>query len=135
MSFRIKASFFAALLSASLSSAAEPSNTNLAGNWEGQRDQNGKCSFIAWNMTRAEDGKFEISFYADAEKQQILGNEKGRWEAKDGKLSLLTDGVETPDVYTYTFIDANSVKLSNVKRDPSADCMADYEFIDHRVSQ
>ena len=48
---------------------------------------------------------------------------------------LLTDGIPTPDVYTYSFINDKAVKLSNIKRDPSADCMADYEFIDHRVSQ
>lgn len=90
---------------------------------------------MAWKMARTADGKFEITFYGDPGKKQVLGKEKGRWEVKDGKLSLLTDGVPTPDIYIYTFIDDNSVKLSNVKRDPSADCMADYEFTDHRVSQ
>jgi hypothetical protein len=136
MSFRIKTSFFAVLLlSASFSSIAESTDTRLIGNWQGQRNQEGKCSFMAWEMARTADGKFEISFYGDPGKKQILGKEKGRWEVKDGQLSLLTDGVPTPDIYIYTFIDDNSVKLSNIKRDPSADCMADYEFTDHRVSQ
>lgn len=136
MGFRIKASFFAALLlSASFSSIAESTDARLVGNWQGQRDQEGKCSFMAWKMARTADGKFEISFYGDPGKKQILGEEKGLWEVKNGKLSLLTDGVPTPDIYVYTFIDENSVKLSNIKRDPSADCMADYEFTDHRVSQ
>ena len=136
MGLKIKTSFFTALLlSASFLAIAEPTDTGLVGNWQGQRDQEGKCSFMAWKMARTADGKFEITFYGDPGKTQILGKEKGRWEVKDGKLSLLTDGVPTPDTYVYTFIDNNSVKLSNVKRDPSADCMADYEFTDHRVSQ
>lgn len=136
MGLKIKTSFFAAfLLSASFFAIAEPTDTRLIGNWQGQRDQEGKCSFMAWKMARTADGKFEITFYGDSGKKQILGKENGRWEVKDGKLSLLTDGVPTLDIYIYTFIDDNSVKLSNVKRDPSADCMADYEFTDHRVSQ
>lgn len=90
---------------------------------------------MAWKMGRTADGKFEVTFYSDPEKTRILGKEKGHWEVKDGRLSLLTDGVPTPDLYVYTFIDNNSVKFSNVKRDPAADCMADYEFTDHRVLQ
>lgn len=135
MGLKTKMSFFAVfLLSASFLAIAEPTDTRLVGNWQGQRDQEGKCSFMAWKMARTADGKFEITFYGDPGKKQALGNEKGRWEVRDGKLSLLTDGVPTPDIYVYTFIDDKSVKLSNVKRDPSADCIADYEFTDHRVS-
>lgn len=136
MGLKIKTSIFSAfVLSASFLAIAEPTDTRLIGNWQGQRDQEGKCSFMAWTMARTADGKFEITFYGDPDKKLILGKEEGRWEVKDGKLSLLTDGIQTPDIYVYTFIDDNSVKLSNVKRDPSADCMADYEFTDHRVSQ
>ena len=135
MDFCLKKSFLAALLvTASVSALAETTDARLVGNWQGQRNQEGKCSFSAWKMSRTSDGKFDITFYGDPEKQRILGQEKGRWEVKDGKLSLLTDGVRTPDVYTYTFVDDNSVKLTNVERDPSGDCQADYEFTDHRVS-
>jgi len=135
MGLRIKTSFFSALLLlASFSSIAESTHTRLVGNWQGQRDQEGKCSFMAWKMARTLDGKFEVTFYADPGKKQILGEEKGRWEVKDGKLSLFTDGVPTPDIYVYTFIDDNSVKFSRVRADPSADCVADYEFTEHRVS-
>ena len=136
MGLKIRTSLCTAfLLLASSLAIAEPTDTRLVGNWEGQRDQEGKCSFMAWRMARTADGKFEIAFYADSGKKQIIGKEKGRWEVKGDKLSLLTDGVPTPDVYVYTFIDDNSVRFSNVKRDPSADCMADYEFTDHRVSK
>jgi hypothetical protein len=121
-------------LSFSILSIAASIDDRLVGNWQGQRDQEGKCSFMAWKMSRTADGKFEITFYGNSEKNKILGQEKGRWEVSGGKLSLLTDGVPTPDIYTYSFINENSVKLSNIKRDPSADCMADYEFTDHRVS-
>ena len=123
------------LLSLPFSLLASSLDDHLVGNWQGQRNHEGKCSFMAWKMARTADGKFEITFYGDPEKKQVLGQEKGRWETTNGKVSLLTDGVPTPDIYTYTFIDDNSVKLSNIKRDPSADCMADYEFTDHRVSQ
>lgn len=136
MAFRMKTLFLTApFLFASFSSIAESTDTRLVGNWQGQRSQEGKCSFMAWKMGRTADGKFEVTFYGDPEKTRILGKEKGHWEVKDGRLSLLTDGIPTPDLYVYTFIDNNSVKFSNVKRDPAADCMADYEFTDHRVLQ
>jgi len=127
--------FGAFAFSISISSIAASIDERLVGNWQGQREQEGKCSFMAWKMSRTADGKFEIAFYGDSEKKKALGKEKGRWEASDGKLSIFTDGVPTPDVYAYSFIGDNSVKFSNIKRDPSADCMADYEFTDHRVSQ
>ena len=88
---------------------------------------------MAWNMKRSQDGKFEITFYKNPEKTQLIDREMGRRETKGDKLSLFTEGVPTPDIYTYTFTDNDTVHLSVVERDPSVDCMADYEFTDHRV--
>ncbi len=86
-------------------------------------------------MKRSLDGKFEIAFYKNPEKTQLFDEERGRWETKDDKISIITEGTPTPDVYTYTVIDNDTVHFSAIKRDPSADCMADYEFTDHRVKQ
>lgn len=135
MSRKMKVPFLAAILiSASFMAIAEPSETRFVGNWQGQRAEEGKCSFMAWKMARTADGEFKVTFYGDGAKTKVIGTEKGRWEVKGGKLSLLTEGVPAPDIYTYKFIDDNTVMLSNVERDPSADCMADYEFTDYRVA-
>lgn len=77
--------------------------------------------------------KVRDNFLQKPQKTQLAGREIGRWETKGDKLSLFTNGVATPEVYTYTFTDNDTVHLSNIKRDASADCMADYEFTDHRV--
>jgi hypothetical protein len=110
-----------------------PSDDRLVGLWQGQRNRDGKCSFMAWKMTRTADGKFDVAFFGDPARSKLISQERGRWEAYDGTISLYSDGIPSPDVYRYTFIGSNSVRLTNVKRDPSADCMADYEFTDHRV--
>ncbi len=132
MKFATRICLIAAVL-LSATSLALARDKRLAGNWQGQRDEAGKCSFMAWTMTRSPDGKFEITFYKNPRKTQLAGREIGRWETKGDKLSLFTNGVATPEVYTYTFTDNDTVHLSNIKRDASADCMADYEFTDHRV--
>ena len=121
----------AALLCAT--SVALARDNRLAGNWQGQRDKAGKCTFLTWSLKRSPDGKFEIAFYKDTAKTKLATREAGRWETKGDKLSLFTKGVATPDIYTYTFTDGNTVHLSAIKRDMSVDCMADYEFTDHRV--
>jgi len=121
----------AALLS--MTSLAFARDNRLAGNWQGQRDPAVKCSFMAWSMKRSQDGKFEVAFYTNPKKTKLANREVGRWETKGDKLSLFTKGVATPDVYTYTFLDNDTVHLSQIKRDPTGDCMADYEFTDHRV--
>ncbi|CAG4890621.1 lipocalin-like domain-containing protein [Paraburkholderia gardini] len=117
----------------SVSNLASALDDRMVGNWQGERDKDGKCSYMAWTMKRSSDGKFEISFYKNPEKTQLLNEERGQWETKGDKISLITEGVPTSDLYTYTFIDNDTVHVSAVERDPSADCMADYEFTDHRV--
>ena len=122
---------FAALLS--VSNLASALDDRLVGTWQGQRDKDGKCSYMAWTMKRSSDGKFEVAFYNNPERTQFLNVERGRWETNGDKISLTTAGVPTPDVYTYTLTDNDTVHVSAIERDPSADCMADYEFTDHRV--
>ncbi|RQU17738.1 hypothetical protein DF153_07185 [Burkholderia cenocepacia] len=117
----------------SVSNLASALDGRMVGNWQGQRDKDGKCSYMAWTMKRSSDGKFEIAFYKNPEKTQLLNEARGQWETKGDKISLFTEGIPTPDVYTYTFIDNDTVHVSAVERDPSADCMSDYEFTDHRV--
>lgn len=107
----------------------------LVGKWQGERSSEGKCKFLAWNMLRTDEGKFRIFFFSDAERKRLVNVENGRWEAENGLFSIFTSSVSTPDVYNYSVTDANTVRFSNAKRDPSADCMADYEFTDHRVVQ
>lgn len=103
------------------------------GNWQGQRDLDGKCLFLAWEMSREADGRFEVTFFLDSERKKLLGSERGRWQTENGQMTLLTDGVPSADIYTYTFGENNSVVFANIKRDPSADCAADYVFTDHRI--
>lgn len=117
----------------SVSNLASALDDRLVGTWQGQRDKDGKCSYMAWTMKRSSDGKFEVAFYKNPERTQFLNEERGRWETKDDKISLTTEGVPTPDVYAYTFTDSDTVHVSAIERDPSVDCMADYEFTDHRV--
>ena len=84
-------------------------------------------------MKRSSDGKFEIAFFQNPERTKFLNIERGQWETKDDKISLTTEGDSIPDVYTYAFTDSDTVHVSAIERNPSADCMADYEFTDHRI--
>ena len=115
------------------SNLASALDDRMVGTWEGQRDKDGKCSYMAWTMKRSSDGKFEIAFFQNPERTKFLNIERGQWETKDDKISLTTEGDSTPDVYTYAFTDSDTVHVSAIERNPSADCMADYEFTDHRI--
>ncbi|MEM5314752.1 lipocalin family protein [Paraburkholderia sp. JHI869] len=117
----------------SVSNLASALDDRLVGTWQGERDKDGKCSYMAWTVKRSSDGKFEVAFYKNPERTQFLNEERGQWETNDNKISLTTEGVPIPDVYTYTFSDSDTVHVSAVERDPSADCMAEYEFTDHRA--
>ncbi|MGE4399431.1 MAG: hypothetical protein AB7D29_07910 [Campylobacterales bacterium] len=105
----------------------------IVGQWQGLREQNTKCQFLAWNSKFTDDGRFEITFFADKERKIVLHTEKGTWQTKDGQQELTTEGVPTPDVYTYTIIDNNTIRYVNIKSDPSADCQEDYNFTEYRV--
>lgn len=121
------------LLICSVSSASQPTDQRIVGSWQGMREQSGKCQFLAWKSQFLPDGRFEISFFANKERTQLIQTERGTWDAKDGKNTLKTDGVLTPEVYLYTVLDDNTIKYVNTIKDPTADCQADYEFTEHRV--
>ena len=105
----------------------------LVGTWQGEREAGGKCAFLAWKMVRAADGQFSIVFFSDKNRSQTWAKEQGRWWTDNGRLVLKTDGVQKADIYAYQFVSSSSVRFVNLKRDPSADCQADYEFTDHKV--
>lgn len=105
----------------------------LVGDWQGQRDPSGRCSFLAWEMSRHSDGRFEITFYEDSNKTKIANRESGTWWVKANVFYTQTKGVPTPDGYSYAFQNQDTVRFTVLKRDLSADCEADYEFIDARV--
>jgi len=105
----------------------------LVGEWEGQRDPESKCSFLSWQLSRSADGKFAISFYGDPNKTKEAGRESGIWWTAANEYFAQTQGVPTPDGYAYSFLNQDTVHYTVLKRDPSADCDADYEFTDHRV--
>ncbi|MFC5609832.1 hypothetical protein [Variovorax soli] len=113
--------------------AEEARDSRIVGSWQGMRTADGKCQFLAWKSKFKEDGRFEITFFADAERKKELHTERGTWRASDGRNELKTDGVPTTEVYTYSFADPNTVRYVNTVRDPSADCQADYEFLEHRT--
>lgn len=125
---------FVCLVSSS-ADAAEPIDQRIVGTWQGMREESGKCEFLAWNSNFAPDGRFEISFFADKERTKSVQTERGNWKANGGKNELKTDGVPTAEVYLYTVIDDDTIKYVNTVKDPSADCQADYEFIEHRVKK
>lgn len=91
MSFCIASNIFAAGLGL---------DRTIVGQWQGLREQNTKCQFLAWNSKFTDDGRFEITFFADKERKIVLHTEKGTWQTKDGQQELTTEGVPTPDVYT-----------------------------------
>jgi hypothetical protein len=109
------------------------SDPALVGTWKGLREANGKCQFLSWNTDFKPDGKFTITFFRDAKQSQRIQAEHGTWIAANGKNALKTDGVPSPDVYNYTFIDADTVHYTSVTSDPSGDCQEDYAFTEHRI--
>jgi hypothetical protein len=124
-----------ALLFAPLISNAADLDNRLVGEWQGQRDAESKCSFLAWRLTRSADGKFEITFYADPNKTKEANRERGVWWVKGNEYFSQTQGVPTPDGYSYSFLNQNTVRYSVLERDPSVDCKADYQFTDHRIGR
>lgn len=124
-----------AILAGCSSLGSQTLDQRLIGDWQGMRDESGPCQFFAWNSSFRADGRFEISFFADAQRTRLLQSEKGSWTAHDGKNHLTTDDVKTTEVYDYRFVDANTVDYVSVNADPTADCQADYRFTEHRVSR
>lgn len=126
----------AALLAAALlplAASAGELDERLIGEWEGMRERDGACQFLAWRSQFHADGRFEITFFRDAERAQKIQTERGIWRAADGRSELRTLGVPTPEVYEYRFLDEDRVHLTNTKKDATADCQADYEFTETRV--
>ena len=116
-----------------LPSSASEIDTRLVGNWQGQREQGGKCTFLAWKMARYADGKFEIAFFKDPHRTKESSRERGVWWVKGNEFYTHTKGVAAPDGYRYKVLSENTVRFTVLKRDPSGDCQAAYEFTDHRV--
>ena len=119
-------------LTSTLSMAAAALDSRILGSWEGMREQNQDCRFLAWNSTFTADGRFEITFFADKDRLKPVQTERGTWQASNGKSELATDGIRTPEVYLYTVIDEDSIHYVNTVKDPTADCQADYAFTEHR---
>ena len=107
----------------------------LVGTWKGLRTETGKCQFLSWTNTLKPDGRFVITFYRDAQQTKVIQTEQGSWSAANGKNELRTDGVRSPDVYTYKLLDADTVHYVSVASDPTSDCQDDYAFTERRVRQ
>lgn len=136
MKKRISLICFAVLsLTSTLIAAAEALDKRIVGSWQGMREQAGKCEFLAWNSKFSADGHFEISFFSDKERLNLVQTESGSWKASKGKSQLKTEGVQTPEVYLYTVINNDTIKYVNTVKDSTADCQADYEFTEHRVKK
>lgn len=124
------------LLTAALSgcSSNKPANdTALVGTWKGLRTQTDKCQFLSWTNNLKPDGRFTITFFRDAQQTQVIQTEQGTWSAANGKNELRTDGVRTPDVYTYKMVDPDTVHYVSVSAGPTGDCQEDYAFTEHRI--
>jgi hypothetical protein len=129
--------FTAAFLSVGCTSkpTAQPLDQRLVGLWEGMREQNNGCQFLAWRMQLNTDGTFLIAFFRDQERTRLIQVERGRWTAANGRSELKTDGVGQTEVYQYTLKGSDAVHYVNTVKDPTADCQADYEFTEYRVSR
>lgn len=124
------------LLTAVLGACTTSKSVNdpaLVGTWKGLRTQAGQCQFLSWTNDLKPDGRFTITFFRDAQQTQVIQTEQGSWSAVNGKNELRTDGVRTPDVYTYKLVDPDTVHYVSVAADPSSDCQGDYEFTEHRI--
>ena len=124
------------LLTAALSgcSSNKPANdTALVGTWKGLRTQTDKCQFLSWTNNLRPDGRFTITFFRDAQQTQVIQTEQGSWSAANGKNELRTDGVRSPDVYTYKLVDPDTVHYVSVSAGPTGDCQEDYAFTEHRI--
>lgn len=124
------------LLTAALSacSTTKPGNDSaLVGTWKGLRTETGKCQFLSWTNNLKPDGRFTITFFRDAQQTQVIQTEQGSWSAANGKNELRTDGVRSPDVYTYQLVNPDTVHYVSVAADPTSDCQDGYEFTERRV--
>lgn len=135
MSIKAILSFVAGLF-LSFTIHASEIDKRLVGVWEGQRDENGKCPFMAWEFKRFENGRFEVMFFRNRSKiRNLLNTETGTWTTEGSKYILNTDDVPNPDAYIYNVIDNDTVEFTNIQRDPSADCAEDYKFVDRRADK
>lgn len=101
MSIKAILSFVAGLF-LSFTIHASEIDKRLVGVWEGQRDENGKCPFMAWEFKRFENGRFEVIFFRNRSKiRNILNTETGTWTTEGSKYILNTDDVPNPDAYIY----------------------------------
>ncbi|SDQ67438.1 hypothetical protein SAMN04490186_1460 [Pseudomonas grimontii] len=129
-------SLYLILLTAVLSacSTTKPGNDPvLVGIWKGLRTETGKCQFLSWTNNLKPDGRFTLTFFRDAQQTQVIQTEQGSWSAANGRNELRTDGVRSPDVYTYQLVDPDTVHYVSVAADPTSDCQGDYEFTERRV--
>lgn len=135
---KVQVSLALVVLAAALGGCASNKPVNdpaLVGSWKGLREESGKCQFLSWNNNLKADGSFVITFFRNAQQTQPIQSEYGTWVAANGTSSMKTNGVRTPDIYTYNVIDADAVHYVNVAADPSGDCQEDYEFTEHRVGK
>lgn len=114
---------------------SQPLDDRLVGHWEGLREEAGGCQFLAWTSAFRSDGSFEIVFFRDKARTQLIQAERGFWTAANGRSELRTEGVGQPEVYLYTFQGPGTVHYKNTVKDPSADCQDDYQFTERRVVQ
>lgn len=114
---------------------SQPLDKRLVGHWEGLREEGSGCQFLAWKSAFRSDGSFEIIFFRDKARTQLIQAERGIWMAANGRSELKTEGVGQPEVYLYTFQAPDAVHYENTAKDPSADCQADYQFTERRVAQ
>ncbi len=123
----------AGLLALSACASRPALDERIVGSWNGLREQNGSCQFLAWRSDFQPDGRFSITFFRDAERTRPIQTERGQWHGANGRSVLKTDGVATAEVYEYSVIDGNTIHYVNTVKDPTADCQEDYAFTEHRV--
>lgn len=107
----------------------------LMGTWEGERDSSTQCQFLAWTTEYRPDGIFLTNFYRESEKSRKIYSSYGYWAAAKGRLILTVHGQGGYDMYSYTVIDANTIRFTSVSTYANADCKEHYVFIDHRVHE
>jgi hypothetical protein len=105
----------------------------LEGLWQGQRNPDGPCKYLAWTLERTPDGKFTTRYFQDAQRLAFIDEEQGTWHTASGLLTVLIEGDDSPAIFAYHLRDKDTVAHSLLTVDPDTSCPDDAAFSEHRV--
>ena len=105
----------------------------LFGTWQGERNPQGPCKYLAWTLTRTADGMFTVRYFQDAQRTAFIDEEKGVWTTAGGRLTVLTEGDDRAEVFAYALPDKDTVTHGLLTPDPDGSCPEDAAYSEHRL--